>query len=167
MPNCEHICWNKIIFCMWHAIVWSCFFVFAFCLQLNYVSNFGCDIVCSVYMYKPNAVFKGYVGTLRKDTCWNLIFCFGCGNKWNRRGRRLVDMTDGCFSGGDSQGLPRRIKRFLGYPPSVFNKNSTLKERIFSGAGCTANSPSDMTRNVHRISNANRGCSKFARLLKW
>jgi len=25
---------------------------------------------------------------------------------WNGRGRRLVELTDGCYSGGDSQGLP-------------------------------------------------------------
>jgi len=24
---------------------------------------------------------------------------------WNGRGRRLVELTDGCYSGGDSQGL--------------------------------------------------------------
>jgi len=36
----------------------------------------------------------------------------------------------------------------LGYPLSVSNKNSTLKKRIFSGAGCTATSLSDMNRNV-------------------
>jgi len=25
---------------------------------------------------------------------------------WNGRGRRLVELTDGCYSGGDSQGVP-------------------------------------------------------------
>ena len=25
---------------------------------------------------------------------------------WKGRGRRLVELTDGCYSGGDSQGLP-------------------------------------------------------------
>jgi len=29
---------------------------------------------------------------------------------WNGRGRRLVEMTDECYSGGDSQGLPGSIK---------------------------------------------------------
>jgi len=48
---------------------------------------------------------------------------------WNGRGRRLVELTDGCYSGGDSQGLPGFIHprvRVLGIPTSVFNKNSTL-----------------------------------------
>jgi len=25
---------------------------------------------------------------------------------WNGRGQRLVELTNGCYSGGDSQGLP-------------------------------------------------------------
>jgi len=29
---------------------------------------------------------------------------------WNGRGRRLVELTDGSYSGGDSHGLPGRIK---------------------------------------------------------
>jgi len=29
---------------------------------------------------------------------------------WNGRGRRLVELTDGCYSGGNSQGLPGSIK---------------------------------------------------------
>ena len=29
---------------------------------------------------------------------------------WNGRGQRLVELNDGCYSGGDSQGLPGWIK---------------------------------------------------------
>ena len=37
------------------------------------------------------------------------------------RGRRLVELTDGCYSGGDSQGLPGFIHpRVLGIPTISF-----------------------------------------------
>jgi hypothetical protein len=59
---------------------------------------------------------------------------------WNGRGRRLVELTDGCFSEGYSQGLPGLFTPVsLGYPLSVCNKNSTLKER-----------PPDCKCNAHR-----------------
>jgi len=40
---------------------------------------------------------------------------------WNGRGRRLVELTDGCYSEGDSQGLPGFIHpRVLGIPTISF-----------------------------------------------
>jgi len=40
---------------------------------------------------------------------------------WNGRGRRLVELTDGCYSEGDSQGLPGFIYlRVLGIPTISF-----------------------------------------------
>ena len=40
---------------------------------------------------------------------------------WNGRGQRLVDLTDECYSEGDSQGLPRFIHpRVLGIPTISF-----------------------------------------------
>ena len=40
---------------------------------------------------------------------------------WNGRGRRLVKPTDGCYSEGDSQGLPGFIQpRVLGIPTISF-----------------------------------------------
>ena len=40
---------------------------------------------------------------------------------WNGRGRRLVELTNGCYSGGDSQGLPGFIHtRVLGMPTISF-----------------------------------------------
>ena len=39
-----------------------------------------------------------------------------------------MELTDGCYSGGDSQGCQGLFTPVsLGYPLSVFNKNSTLK----------------------------------------
>ena len=40
---------------------------------------------------------------------------------WNGRGRRLVELTDGCYSEGDSQGLPGFIHpRVLEIPTISF-----------------------------------------------
>ena len=39
----------------------------------------------------------------------------------------MVELTDGCYSEGDSQGLFTPVS--LRYPVSVVNKNSTLKEK--------------------------------------
>ena len=39
-----------------------------------------------------------------------LLFEFGKKKPCNARGRRLVELTDGCYSGGNSQGLPGWIK---------------------------------------------------------
>ena len=52
---------------------------------------------------------------------------------WNGRGRRLVELTEGCYSGGDSHwevaALWIKVTPVsLGYPLSVFNKNSTMQE---------------------------------------
>ena len=45
------------------------------------------------------------------------------------RGRRLVELTDGCYSGGDSQGSPLFIHpRVLGTPIMSFQK---LYSQIF------------------------------------
>ena len=42
-----------------------------------------------------------------------------------------MELTDGCYSEGDSQGLQCLFTPVsLGYPLSVFNKNSTLKTTI-------------------------------------
>jgi len=62
---------------------------------------------------------------------------------WNGRGRRLVELTNGCYSRGDFQVLPTVFKvtpLSLGYSLSVFNKNSTLnsKRTNFSFAGILA-----------------------------
>ena len=41
---------------------------------------------------------------------------------WNRPGRRLVELTEGCYSEGDFQGLPGFIHpRVLGIPTISFN----------------------------------------------
>ena len=50
----------------------------------------------------------------------------------NGRGRRLVELANGCQSRGNSQGLPSWIKNTpasLEYPLSVCNKHSTIKRR--------------------------------------
>jgi len=42
---------------------------------------------------------------------------------WNGRGRRLVEQTEGCYSEGDSQGLPGYSNpRILGIPTISFSK---------------------------------------------
>ena len=53
---------------------------------------------------------------LRETGDWDLFLV-----PWNGRGRRLVEMTDGCYSGGDSQGLSGFIHpRVLGIPTISF-----------------------------------------------
>jgi len=46
--------------------------------------------------------------------------------------RRLVELTEGCYSGGDSEGV--RVYKVtpvsLRYPLSVLNKNFTLKSEV-------------------------------------
>jgi len=51
---------------------------------------------------------------------------------WNRRGQRLVELTEGSYSEGDSQGWSGWKKKSpcpWDTPKSFFNKKSTVKER--------------------------------------
>jgi len=64
---------------------------------------------------------------------WTSLFLGPQKVSWIGRGRsisRLMELTEWCYSGGVSQGLPGCITPVsAGYPLSVFHSNSTLKEK--------------------------------------
>jgi len=66
--------------------------------------------------YRLGSVHTCLYVRVRETGDWDLFLV-----PWNGRGRRLVEMTDGCYSGGDSQGLSGFIHpRVLGIPTISF-----------------------------------------------
>jgi len=64
------------------------------------------------HLWSP-ASAHGWSWAVHSLFCVLGILFFGIRKKkpWNGRGRRLVELTDGCYSGGNSQGLPGWIKQ--------------------------------------------------------
>jgi len=78
---------------------------------------------------------------------------------WNGRGQSLVQLTEGCYSGGFTR-MNKVTPVSLGYTPSVFNKNSTLRlwKRVDSlgvswSISCKFLGVSHVTRHLTRLVN--------------